>query len=302
MILIITHKEDYTCDYIIDKLNEKGISYYRFNCEDIGKISYIIDADFSLSIDGFSNFTSVWFRRTKLPDLPDTDSATKIYLINEFNALFKNILCLINAKWLSNPFNVEKAENKLFQLFTAKNIGFLLPKTLLTNTASELKEFYFANKKNVVIKPLSVSKIDKDNETEFIFTNQLKSEHVDNIEEYDLTPCIYQEEITKAIELRITVVGNKTFSVGINSQESDDSKTDWRKGNPSFFPVELPYDIEQKCLDLVKNLGLQFGAIDMIKTSKGEYYFLEINPNGQWVWIETETGLKISDAIINYLI
>ena len=55
------------------------------------------------------------------------------------------------------------------------------------------------------------------------------------------------------------------------------------------------------CIRLLKELNLQFGAIDMIKTPDGSYIFLEINPNGQWAWIETQTGLQISDAIINFL-
>ena len=80
------------------------------------------------------------------------------------------------------------------------------------------------------------------------------------------------------------------------------SKTDWRKGNLKFYKSSLPEDISMKCVQLVKELNLSFGAIDIIKNIKGEYFFLEINPNGQWVWIENETKLKISHELIKQLI
>lgn len=49
-------------------------------------------------------------------------------------------------------------------------------------------------------------------------------------------------------------------------------------------------------------LGSRFGVLDFLVTPAGEWYFLEINPNGQWAWIEQETGLPISSAIADALI
>lgn len=302
MILIITHKEDYTSDFIINKLNQRKIKYKRLNCEDLIKSDFNFDNDLNFSIDGIKSFKSVWFRRTKLPDIKVSNPHEKIYLLNEYETLLKNLFSTIDAKWFSNPFNIYKAENKLYQLKIAKNIGFKIPKTLITNNKEILKEFYYSNSKKIIIKPLSQSKLNCNGETEFIFTNDLKKEHIETLEKYELTPCIYQEKIEKNIELRVTVVGEKVFSSGVNSQLFENTRTDWRKGKQEFFKVEIPIDIEEKCKLIVKELGLQFGAIDIIKDTNGNYIFLEINPNGQWAWIENETGLKISDSIINELI
>lgn len=302
MILIITHKEDYTSDFIINKLNQRKIAYKRLNCEDLIKCKFSIENDLNLLIDGLKSFKSVWFRRTKLPDIKTSNLDEKIYLLSEYETLLKNLFCTIDAKWLSNPFKIYQAENKLFQLKTAKSIGFVIPNTLITNDKEALKEFYYINSKRIIIKPLSQSKLNYSGETEFIFTNELKEEHIETLEEYELTPCIYQEKIEKDIELRITVVGEKVFSSGVNSQLFENTKTDWRKGKLEFFKEEIPLEIEEKCKLIVKKMGLKFGAIDLIKDIRGNYIFLEINPNGQWAWIENETGLKISDSIINELI
>lgn len=302
MILIITHKEDYTSDFIINKLNQRKIKYKRLNCEDLINSNFKVDKDLNFSIDGINLFNSVWFRRTKLPDINSSNPQEDIYLLNEYETLLKNLFCTIDAKWFSDPFKIYKAENKLYQLKIAKNIGFIIPNTLITNNKETLKEFYFLNSKEIIIKPLSQSKLNNKGETEFIFTNDLKNEHIETLDEYELTPCMYQEKIQKSIELRVTVVGEKIFTSGINSQLFENTKTDWRKGKQEFFKETIPLDVEEKCKLIVKKLGLRFGAIDLIKDTNGNYVFLEINPNGQWAWIENETGLKISDAIINELI
>lgn len=97
------------------------------------------------------------------------------------------------------------------------------------------------------------------------------------------------------------MVGNKIFSAKVDSQKLEETKIDWRKRKIPFQPYLLPNEISEKCLALTQKLNLSFGAIDIIRSKSGEYIFLEINPNGQWAWLETEAGLKISDEIINFL-
>ena len=301
-ILIITHKEDYTSDFVINKLNQRNIKYKRFNCEDIIDKNYKIDNNFKLEFDGEANFGSVWFRRTKLPNIENQNPSERAYLLSEYESLLKNLFSTIDAKWLSNPFSIYQAENKLYQLKVAKSLGFKTPNTLVTNSKENLKTFYFNNSKNVIIKPLSQSRINNSIETEYIFTNVLKEKHIEELDKFDLTPCIFQEKIEKSIELRVTVVGENVFTAGVNSQILEATKTDWRKEKLEFYTEEIPNEIKEKCISLVKILNLRFGAIDLIKDKEGNYIFLEINPNGQWAWIENETGLEISDSIINELL
>jgi hypothetical protein len=60
--------------------------------------------------------------------------------------------------------------------------------------------------------------------------------------------------------------------------------------------------MEDACIRLVKQLGLEFGAIDLILRPDGEYVFLEINPNGQWLWLEPASGLPFTDTLADLLI
>lgn len=302
MILIITHKEDFTVDYIVNKLNQKKIKYIRLNCEDIFKKDFFIDNSFGFSVGSINSFKSVWFRRTKLPVFNKITVSEQEFLLHEYESFLKNILNIIDCdKWLSIPENIYRAENKLLQLKYAKSIGFNIPKTLITTNPSLIREFYYENKKKIILKPFYNSKLFDDNKTKVLFTNLVKEEDIINLENHEITPVIFQEYIEKDIEYRITIVDNEIFIASVNSQDNIKTKIDWRRENLKFSKNELPLNIKIKCLDLVKKLGLKFGAIDMIKDINNQYYFIEINPNGQWVWIETDTGLKISDSIIKYL-
>lgn len=304
MILIITHKEDYTVDIVVDKLNERNIDYYRFNCEDICEQGYTfkLGQDPQFLIGDISQICSVWFRRTKLPEVRSNSHAEKLFVLNDYDSLLANIYPLINTqKWMSEPKYIYRAENKLWQLKIAQAIGFIIPNTIVTSDRTQIRRFADKFSQRIIIKPITHGRLDDPSGRRNIFTNLVSSEHLDNLEEYDLTPCIFQEYIDKEYELRITVVDNEVFSAKVDSQANENSKVDWRKEKIRFTPYKLPVGIANKCVEIVKKMNLTFGAIDLIKTHNGEYVFLEINPNGQWGWIEFDTEMPISDAIINFL-
>jgi len=119
-----------------------------------------------------------------------------------------------------------------------------------------------------------------------------------------LAPILAQEYIEKKLELRITIVGQKMFTCAIHSQDSEQTRIDWRRydfRNVKHLPYQLPEKIKQKLHKLMKIWNLSFGAIDMILTPEGKYVFLEINPNGQWLWIEQLTEMPISRVIAELL-
>jgi len=304
MILIITHKADFTADFVINKLNERNILYKRLNCEDIFKNDYSVElgTKFCYSLLNESKFDAVWFRRTRLPELSHLSNDVRQYILNEFESFLENLFSILNARWISIPFSVYRAENKLLQLAIAKEIGFKIPETLVTNSRHKLQSFFLEHNENVIIKPISQTRIIQGNEQGFIFTNLIPQEMISNLDKYDLTPCIYQKNIEKDYEVRVTVVGESIFAASVNSQEDSVTKIDWRKKKLKFSEIRLPSEIESLCRSLLKRLEINFGAIDLIKTPNDEYVFLEINPNGQWAWIEMQTGQLISDSIIDYLL
>jgi glutathione synthase/RimK-type ligase-like ATP-grasp enzyme len=209
--------------------------------------------------------------------------------------------------WVNDPYDLALIElDKPYQLNVASGVGFIVPKTIVTNDPGEAICFAKKNK-DLAIKTMGTSKAYFDKETIYHdFTRRISytdvKKYKDNVK---LTPVMMQQYIPKHLELRITVIGSKIFTCAIHSQDSERTKDDWRRydfENVKHEMFQLPREVERKIFRFMKKLNLQFGAIDMILTPKGEYVFLEINPSGQWGWIEALTGMPIYKSLAELLI
>ncbi len=212
---------------------------------------------------------------------------------------------ILDCVWVNHPERNRVAELKIKQLMVANEVGLEIPKTIITNDPEEAEIFFRKTKsEGVIIKRLGGGIVLDGNQGSAIYTSLVSEADINDIGRVRYTPTLFQEYIQKDVELRITVVGNKVFPIEIHSQKSERAKFDWRRDTLNLLHREhlLPEDVKQKIINFVHKLGLNFGAIDMILTPNGRYVFLEINPNGQWGWIEDLTGLPISDSIINLLV
>lgn len=110
--------------------------------------------------------------------------------------------------------------------------------------------------------------------------------------------------LPKKVELRITVVGDHVFPAAISYAHAERAAVDWRTAYQDlrYGIHQLPQGIHYKCLALVHKLGLSFAAFDMIVTPDDRYVFLELNPNGQWQWIERATGFLINEMLVDLLV
>jgi hypothetical protein len=197
--------------------------------------------------------------------------------------------------------------NKLHQLTVAGRLGFAVPQTLVTNSPERFLEFYEECGGQVVSKDLTPLQVICGREDRRPHTYPVQRRNAADYQAIRYAPVAFQEKVPKKLELRVTVVGAKVFPAAIQSQESRRLRDDWRHyedfgGSRHYSIHTLPAKIERLCVRLVAALGLSFGALDLILTPQGEYVFLEVNPNGQWAWIEDFTGLPISDAIADLLI
>ena len=314
-VLLITNTSDFTCDYVVRSLNKFGADYYRLNTDEIGSdvfltfdfahdVYTLTDRPKGLTLD-LLTFKSVYFRRPELPKFSDEDITPderqfmQLELRQTLEGLYK---ILRNAYWISDVDAIRRAENKIYQQLLAKEIGFRIPSGVVTNNPEDFMRFVERNSDNSIIKPIYSGQIGWPEMQNVVFTSQLDSEP--QSEQIELCPSYLQERIEKLYDVRVTVVGEEIFAAHIDSQSNQETTTDWRVGE-NILPHEaitLPQSIQRQCHELLRRLDLQFGAIDFVETPEEEYIFLEINPNGQWAWIETQTGLPISDTIAKQLV
>jgi glutathione synthase/RimK-type ligase-like ATP-grasp enzyme len=129
----------------------------------------------------------------------------------------------------------------------------------------------------------------------------VESSDLDELESVRFAPVIFQEYVD-GVDLRVTVVGHKIFAAEIDARKTR-YPVDMRMvvGDASVRPTKLPSKIEKLLMKLQRRLGLYYGAIDIRRTLQGEYFFLEVNPAGQWLFVEQRTGLPISQAVADLL-
>lgn len=311
VILLLSNKWDISTDYIVENLRKRDCKFLRINSEDLINSSSLVSfhpfcfwiKDKKINLT--KNLRSVFLRRPGKPfEFIETDkpsSSTLRYVTDQWHSFISGLESIPNVLWINDPHKNSFAEMKINQLAYAEKIGFRIPKTCMTNSKKELFEFAESCDNKIIAKAL-YSPLIQDNEKEFfVFSNRLSDFSSIDEKEFSLAPTIFQEEIQNKIDYRITIVGSSCFSAEIIYK--DKSILDWRKikDEIQIKPCSLPSDITEQCIRYVSKLGLVFGAIDLVK-SKDDYYFLEINPNGEWGWLQKNPGLPIAESISNQLV
>ncbi|SAY46738.1 ATP-grasp domain-containing protein [Komagataeibacter rhaeticus] len=276
-ILIVTNKRDITVDFVVLEIQKRGLRYFRLNTEDITKYKIRMEDGDPRNLILFSEetcisisqITSAYYRRPAFP-LPSLSAspAESAYIKSEWSALLRTIWNALGGRWLNCPFAIQQAEDKPRQLAAARDANFKVPRTLITNDFEEAKSF--SKNATLVAKTLRHALLDDGNGLgKVIFTNRIQINESMRLA-FSAAPIIFQDEIIKKSDIRVTVVNDDVISVQIHSQEHSDTRTDWRKGarvdlNYSIF--DLPDHIETQCVKIVQSLGLRFAAIDLILVS-----------------------------------
>lgn len=314
-ILLITNKSDITTDFIVKKLREKEQPFYRLNTEEIGisvKICFNIHANKYTLVDkhlnceiNLLNIKSVYFRRPEINNhISNLTLAETNFIKSELLFCLEGLYKILNkAFWINTVNAIRNAENKIFQLQLALEIGFNVPQSIITNDPEKAFNFYNENKNHCIIKPIKSGLVEGDQEEGVIFTSEIQLER-NNIVRIESSPVYLQSLIEKKGDIRVTIVRDKIFAAFIHSQDLAESQIDWRKARIPLkhSKIELPIDLANNCFILTKKLSLNFAAIDLVLDKENNYFFLEINPNGQWAWIERQLNYTISDEITNLLV
>jgi hypothetical protein len=317
-ILILTNSKDGEHTSVVEtKLRKRGESVFRLNVDDMvkGLVSIILRCDdsgwgFVISNSNekivSSDIKSVWYRRPNFFDFSISDSIQREYAEGELRIFLEGLwLGLSEIFWLNSPWKLESARKKVYQLQVAKELGFAIPRTIITNSPKEVEIFLEKCGGNIVFKAIYGEFLRYNGKQFNIPTTKVTTQHIAKMDLVKSLPSQFQELIDKDYEWRVTIVGDQVFPIKINSQEHKETMIDWR--HPDFIMKlchqisELPKNLTDKCLSMMKILGLSYGAFDFIVDKQGKAYFLEVNSNPQWYWLEHLTGVLISDAIADIL-
>jgi len=242
-----------------------------------------------------SKLDLIWWRRVNSPqkvpayvtdpvhiDLINNDCATALLglLLNDFT-----------GTWLNEPTASRLAENKLIQLRAAQYAGFEIPRTLVSQEPDTIRQFCAMLKNQVIVKPVKGSLGIP------LFTKMLSEEHLASDESLRLCPAIYQEYIPGDRHIRAHCFGDDVYAVLIESEQLD-----WRQNLDIPFSIfELDESIKMCLRNVLKILGLKMGVFDLKLTQGKNPVWLEVNPQGQFLFAEGLSGLDLTSPFVEFL-
>ncbi|MFF4369612.1 ATP-grasp ribosomal peptide maturase [Streptomyces sp. NPDC001594] len=300
-VLVLTALEDVTADLVINALNERNVPVVRADPANIGA-----GLSFAARIGGttqswggrlatgsreveLGEVAAVYYRRptpytARYGHLP---TQQREFATAEARHGLNGVLhSLTGALYVNHPVAVARAEYKPTQLQRFTELGLTIPATLVTNDAEEAHAFA-AEHGPIIYKPFRGLPFAEDGLAGAIWAQRVDPETFDG--SLSVMPHLFQAEIHKTGDVRMTVVGQQVFASRV---QAPDSALDWRRGDWNQLihtPIDVPAPIAAAALAYLESFRLVFGCFDFALTGTGhaaeDWTAIECNPNGQWGWL-----------------
>ncbi|THA56083.1 ATP-grasp ribosomal peptide maturase [Streptomyces sp. A1136] len=307
-VLVATEADDVTADMVISELNRRGVPVVRFNPADIGdgltvsaryggRPTPMVGRLLTPSRDAYlEHVRAVYWRRPTWPTFPDLSPDDARFAAAQTRYGLGGILhALDRPLWVNHPLRNAEADYKPHQLALAHRLRLAIPQTLITNDPNEARAFVAAHPA-VIHKSLRSTSYQRDGVPVVSWAEQVTADEIDD--RVRVVPHLFQERVEKAHDVRVLIVGHQVFAVRI---ESD--LLDWRRDYSAltYSVISLPTPLETALCAFLDAFDLVSGSFDLAVDRAGTYWFLELNPNGQWGWLEENTGLPMAAAFADLL-
>ena len=233
----------------------------------------------------------VWYRRAVAPALPKgMHPGDRPVAQRECEDFVAGLWRLVapGAFWVNPLEGRTRADLKLVQLREAQRAGLAIPRTLASNDPRRIRAFLEELGGPAIYKGFNPQHWRDGDDVAVLFTSEVSPAKLPPDEVLRLTPGIFQPRLAKAHELRVTVMGERMVTARLASQTQAATRLDWRTRSVGLGiePDALPAPVEAGVRALMRELGLVFGCLDFVVTPEGEHVFLEVNPMGQFLWVE----------------
>jgi hypothetical protein len=307
VILVLSHRGDDHAVRVLETLNRSGHPAVLFDTASFPQSATVAqrfstgEAGFELVIDGrrldLAECGAAWWRRPRPHALhaglaPDVASFT----YSECSEAIEGMWAATPAVWVNEPALDETAHHKPYQLSIAASVGLPIPRTLITNDPGEARSFIDAvGPDNTIYKTFLAT------EEHWRETRAIRQDELPLLDHVRLAPVIFQEYVHAQADVRVTVIGDDVFPVEV-TKAPHAYPVDYRVDMDAarFSATSLPDDLVDDLLSLLGRLGLRYGAIDLLRTADG-YVFLEVNPAGEFLFVEDRSGVPLAAAMASYL-
>lgn len=307
-VLILTQSGDVTADYVVEELNRRGTPVFRCDPGDFPtalSLTAELDGGWTGSLRlaertlSLGDVACAWYRRPSAFAFPDgLNPEERRWAQAEARLGLGGVLASL-PRWLNHPADMARASYKPLQLRLARAGGMTVPPTLITNDPDAARSFA-ARHGQVVYKPLSPVTVSEQQIHKLLYANLVGADEITDT--VSATAHLFQAWVDKAYEARVTVVDDALFVVRIDAWSAA-GHVDWRRDYDGlrYTVIDAPDGVRDGVLALLRSLRLRFAALDFVISPDGAWTFLEANPNGQWAWLQDETGIPIAAAIADAL-
>jgi ATP-grasp ribosomal peptide maturase len=312
-VLVLTEPSDTTADRVVKELDCRDIRVFRVDTGDF-PLSLEVSAWFDGSWRGeircpdgsvdLHDIRSVYVRRpTAFTFPPSMNDAEQRFAAREARRGIGGLLASLPCSWVNHPFRVADAEYKPLQYTTAAECGLDVPCTVITNAPGDAAKHGAHLGSSAVYKTFASATIVDGQQVKLVYTTSVTAFDMADAR-VALTAHQFQQQVPKVRDVRATAVGKRVFAANIlGGDVTAGGLLDWRADYNAlrYEPVQLPDSVESSLLRMTERLGLSFAVADFVVTADDQHYFVDLNPNGQWGWIQEATGLPIAAAIADEL-
>lgn len=323
-IIIFTHKGDQSSYLISMEIAKLGHIPVRVNKEsdavkilsfnsDTNELRFKINNSPEISSHEIQSifFRGGYLRLAKYLDLPrfvanHTDEIE--YYLSAFGAAQIDFLAwFFETKFRSLGKNGLGSFNKLVALSTAQSLGFRIPQTNVVTQKDQLFGILDTDNNDYVVKSLALNfDLLTDKDLSYLgYTRKITSADLHNVPD-KFAPSLIQQLIDKKYEIRVFYLDKTIIPIAhFNTNKSDSGIVDYRDYDYNDMPrvskVKLPDKVNNLIVKLMDALQLNTGSLDIIYSTDGNYYFLEVNPIGQFSYFSYHSCTYIEHKIAKYL-
>lgn len=295
-VLILTSDLDFATDRVCRELTSRGTTFLRLNRERLSGVLLALDPVEPSLICRNDDLTwtvgpelrSVWWRQGTFDRNVAGGATVQDQLErSQWSAFMRSMMVFDGARWLNHPAAVYRAETKAVQLAEAARVGFHVPRTVMTNDPS-------IDRPATDGQPVAIKSVDtlllRDGPDQLFGYTCIMDWNDAAVADLAAAPLTVQQALLEKIDLRVTVVEDRLWCTSIK-RGGTGIEGDWRltaKDQLEVVDHVLSHEDVDRCRELVASLGLRYGAIDLAVVA-GRSWFIEINPTGEWGWLDSET-------------
>lgn len=303
MILVCGIPTEPPLEMVTRELEAVGAEYALLNQREVAHAEVDLDiqggvAGGALTLPsgeyGLGEFSGVYHRLMDdrfLPELVDEPPGSRARAHSR--AVHEALLCwmeIVDARVVNRPSPMTTNFSKPYQAQLIQRHGLRTPETLITNDPAAVTRFR-EEQGALIYKSISCLRSE---------VQMLGDEDLSRLGHIVWCPTQFQKWID-GIDVRVHVVGDRTFATSINTRAPDYRYASRRGQGLTVEPVELPDELARQCVDLSRGIGLAFSGIDLRITPEMDAYCLEVNPCPAFSYYEQSTGQPIAEAVVGYM-